>query len=233
MRFAQTKQQLADAENRLRIEHGPRLTFTIREPVLLEQDILFLTRRKPSRNLKTEDGLFWTYYFIKQARPGQGSQRAYDVAVGLFFKEGTLCRFGLPGRFSQGLDKGFVLQSVKGLGRASVVLDPKGLSGRVPFESMEMQGNRPPSMEDIEALLGQPFEEERRGDEILLKYLYVLETAPDSRDKEPPRQRASLKFRSADKRLISLDVRFSGRTLLLNYPPESTFDPNKVNNPPG
>jgi hypothetical protein len=218
VRLIQVKRQFAEVERHVIISSNEGLTFTLRQPVLLKKDILFLAKSPPSRTFEHGESFYWTYNFLKKSRSGEKDERNFSIAVKLCFKDETLYQYSLPARFAHHLDPGFIRQSLRALGRAELTLDPKGLSCRVPREAAKMSGYRPPSMTDILSLFGEPYDESMKKNEIKLTFKYRLDSQSGLKGKRPSRQTIYISFRRSDYRLVSAEVRFSGRTLLLRYP---------------
>ncbi len=176
-RLLETKRQLSHFDEYFTLGGGPSLTILFKKPVLLESDVVWITKAGPTSRTESEGGTVSIYRYVKRYRDervGKAERGRYDITVRMVFVERRLKEVSFPPRFRKAVSTLFLAAMFNSLGEAKVKKLSKSAESALPASA----AYRIPTRRDIVWLLGRPYGERRRKGEIELLYAYDVEGSP-------------------------------------------------------
>ncbi|HSY53101.1 MAG TPA: hypothetical protein VK785_01570, partial [Opitutaceae bacterium] len=167
LRLLELKHQLADFDQYFAVNETDGLAFTLKQPVLLTDDMAFLEVAPESVD-QLGAAVRWHLRWIKDYAVAGEKAEDYEVTADFTFMDGKLARVHLPERVFSFVQKSFVLQALRSLGHAridkskhsaSTALDPLGLT--------------PLTRADLLRFLGAPLDTHHDGSRLLMHYRYT------------------------------------------------------------
>ncbi|HSE83003.1 MAG TPA: hypothetical protein VLB01_00475 [Thermodesulfobacteriota bacterium] len=181
VRLLKLKAQLSNFDKYFELKDEQKLTMVFLEPVLLNQDIVWLLKSDPISKEETEGGEVWTYVFEKQYAGVDDDKEDFDIPVDMLFHKKKLKEVRFPERFLKYLSKPLLAKMFRSMGDAEI-------SKLSRTADSEFKGNNPleiPTKGQIIELLGVPFSVDSSDGKSKLTYKYkVRETTADSNNEE-------------------------------------------------
>lgn len=218
LRLLEIKNQLNEFGEYFRIEIADHhFVVHFLEPVLLSEDVVYLSKLQPSRAMALPGGESrWALDF--RMHPPRTRQQA-DLVISFemgFDAEHRLRIFDFPPLFLELAPPAFLEASIRGLGAGKVDQGKRQL--RVAPEHLPKLSAPLPNRTAIVAVMGPP-EEDYVYDRLrILRYRFLAESHPISPEFEERREaEAKLFFDPATDRLVRLAGRFAGLKLSIDY----------------
>ena len=206
VRLLKLKAQLSDFDKYFELRDEQKLTMIFLDPVLLNDDIVWLLKSDPISREETEMGELWTYVFEKQYTGTKDEKGDFDIPLDMLFHKKKLKEVRFPERFLKYLSKPLLAKMFRSMGDAEI----SKLSRTV---DSEFKGNNPleiPSKAQIIELLGSPFSVEDSDGKSEFTYKYkVKETTPSS-SKEEFRLTTKFVFQQGSDKLLKAEGNLNG-----------------------
>lgn len=201
VRLLALKNQLAEFDTYVQVEHAPALTFIMKEPVLLDEDVILLIGKMPTAVTTNANLVTWDYAYVNVAapRPAPGAAPPPDAFhLVMQFRDGLLYSMVAPGQIVDLWGEDFLSAAARSLGRARIVTR----SYNMKWSGIFPAGKAPPvpTQADMARLLGPARRTQDGRKERVVEYEYgILPLGPD--DSDGGRIRSTFRFLSADGRM--------------------------------
>ena len=205
-RFLKLKAQLSNFEKYFELQDEQKLTMVFLEPVLLNDDIVWLLKSDPISRKETEGGELWTYVFEKQYAGTDDEKEDFDIPVDMFFHEKKLKEVRFPERFLKYLSKPLLAKMFQSMGDAEI-------SKLSRTADSEFKGNNPleiPSKGQIVELLGEPFSVENSDGKSKFTYRYKLRETTSGPNGEAFRLTTKFVFQQGGDKLLKAEGDLNG-----------------------
>lgn len=217
LRLLEIKNQLTDFDENFRVEVVDRhFTVHFHDPVLLGEDVVYLSKLHPRGELPGAKGDQWFLDF--RMSPVRKEEQARQVITfGMRFDaEQRLKSFDFSPLFLELAPAAFLEASIRSLGLGTVDQEKRQL--KVDPEHLPKLAGPLPSRLDIVTVLGPPEEDYVYENLRILRYRFLCECRPVSAKYESRREAdAKLFFAPDNDRLVRLSGRFAGLKLSIDY----------------
>jgi hypothetical protein len=181
VRLLKLKAQLSDFDKYFELRDEQKLTMIFLDPVLLNDDIVWLLKSDPISREETEMGELWTYVFEKQYTGTKDEKGDFDIPLDMLFHKKKLKEVRFPERFLKYFSQPLLAKMFRSMGNAEI-------SKLSRTADSQFKGNNPleiPTKGQIIELLGVPFSADSSDGKSKLVYQYrVRKTASDPNKKE-------------------------------------------------
>jgi hypothetical protein len=222
LRLLELKGQLSDFTRYFRIEDKQKLELVFLEPVLLDDDILWIMKSDPMSRQETEQGEVWEYVFEKQYGGEKNEEGNFDIPVDMIFQNGKLEEVRFPERFLKYISKPLLAKMFQSMGNAEI-------SKLRRSADSEFQGGSSleiPRKEQIVEILGEPFSVEDSDSKSEFKYRYKLKRPESDLDGEEFDLKTEFTFTQGDDRLLRAEGDIDG---LLKMSMDFSFEESNEN----
>lgn len=217
-RLLEIKNQLADFDENIRIEVVDKhFIVHFKEPVLLSEDFLYLSKLNPSRVEKLASGAYRWYldFHLDPAKTPEQKTKLVSFAM-TYTREHKLEAFDFSPLFVEMAPVAFLEASIRSLGVGKIDQDKRQL--KVDPEDLPKLIASLPKSVDITRVMGPPESiVDENGLKILL-YRFKADSLPIDREYEERRiAEAKLYFDPAKDEILGLKGRFAGLKLSIDY----------------
>ncbi len=206
VRLLALKNQLAEFDTYVQVEHTPSLTFVMKEPVLLDEDVVTLVGKMPTTVSSNGAIVTWDFAYVNVAvpRPAGAPPEPQDFHLVMQFRNGLLRSVVAPVQIVDLWGEGFLAAAAQSLGRARIIQRSYDMA----WSGIFPPGKAPPvpTQEDIVRLLGVPLKASEKGREAVVDYEYgILPLGPG--DTDGGRIRSTFRFLKSDGRMVHAAMR--------------------------
>lgn len=197
-RLLKLKGHLSDFERYFRIEDEQKLTLAFLEPVLLNEDILWILKSEPVSRKEFGQGEVWEYVFEKRYPESKDEEGNFDIPVDMVFRDGKLNEVRFPERFLKYLSKRLLAKMFRSMGNAEISKLRRTADSR-------FQGGNPleiPGKRQILEILGKPFSVQDSDDTYEFAYRYELKKSESSSSGGDFRLETNFTFDKTNNRLL-------------------------------
>ena len=171
LRLLKFKQQLKDFDEYVAVERGDGLAFKMLDPVLRDDDFVFITESQPSRirslSLQplVED---WEWTFEKKLEAEDDAP--FEITFRTRFEEGMLTRIDFDPQLLEAIPEDFIVQLFKSLGEARINKLRRSATATMTRDSLTEVPL--PSLAEISTLMGQPTDKKRAENRRHWRYVF-------------------------------------------------------------
>ncbi len=216
LRLLQTKKQLHSFGRYFELREQNGLSLVFKKPVLLEKDIIWLTKSTPTFTTENEEGKQWTYVYEKQFNSlelSEKEKREFDIYLVMVFRDGKLNEFKLPERFLKVVSKELLIKMLESMGSADV----SKLSRRASSEFRGKDEAEIPTLEHILFVLGAPFSTTQGKKESTLYYKYRIGGKTKNREIDKPDFELRFKISGENNRLLNSEGVIRGLKMSIDF----------------
>ena len=217
LRLLRLKKQFQQFERYVLIDNTYGLSMTFKEPILLEQDIVWLLKGKPAIKARSgRDSLF--KYDFKKTYPDELLLETdlAQIALFFFFQDGKLYRVRFPKAFSRYIEPELLTGSLRSVGSGTVDKQQKSISATFPT-NQHTTTRIIPSRSEVEHILGTPYRLIETPSATRLLYQYDIQIRSQQHQTTFPIVRLWLSFSSVDDKIISAKASFNGMVTSMNF----------------
>lgn len=165
LRLLNFKNQLRDFDEHVVVERSDGLSLQFPDPVVRDEDFLFITESQPSRirtlsqQPKVED---WDWRFEKKLEAD--TTDPFSITFTTRFEDGLLTQIDFDEKLLEAIPEEFIVELFRSLGEARINKLRKSATAAMSRDSLD--GIELPSMSDISVVMGQPTtkkNQEKRG----------------------------------------------------------------------
>lgn len=215
LRLLEVKNQLAKFDDYFSVEVTDTLTMHLKEPVLYDSDILYLTELNPSRTDTTEDGSTFIYQFVKvEETPTPGNQ---DLIFSTAFnEEKKLDAIEFSQTILQIVPAKFLELSIRAVGHGKVDKRKRQIKGDI--EKVAQEGLEIPTYDQMMQVMGKPYKGTMLNEGLSVMYRYELKT-DSTGGKAEDRKKAvvNMLFDKETRQLKQVAGNFAGMKISINY----------------
>lgn len=180
LRLLTVQRQFAHFDRYVRVLEEGGLTLEFVEPVLLTEDFTTLLKVAPSAVQTNGSRVDWQWTFVKAAVTNEAAG-AYDITFTTTFVSNRFARMTFPPRFLAMMPKSYIVEVMRGLGRAEIARQEKkavlNWAG-----AADSPGREPLVRGRIEQLLGQAAQVQLEPERDTWWYRYRLKTESPVRE---------------------------------------------------
>ncbi len=213
LRLLEVKRQLSNFEDYFKIENQHELTLVCLKPVLLPEDVIWLTKLNPTSKEQTDQGELWRYIFEKRYSGSKNEDGNFDIPVTMLFQNGKLREVRLPERFSRVVSKSLLIKMFKSMGSAKV----SKLKGSASSKFEGKDSLEIPTEQFVVRVLGKPFDIEDSDHTPKFIYRYDLKRAEPGPSSEDSELRTRFTFQRGDERLLKAEGKFSRFNMSMDF----------------
>ncbi|MER3445374.1 MAG: hypothetical protein C4291_00410 [Candidatus Dadabacteria bacterium] len=170
LHLLEVRRQLSSFENNFEIRDQNGLTLVFLNPVLLTEDIIWLTEIGPTYEEETGHGRLWRYIFEKQYPGPRDEKGDFDIPIIMLFQGNDRLReVRFPERFLEFVSKPLLIRMFKSMGYSQISKLRRSATSKFEGSSMEI-----PRRQFILKVLGKPFNIENSDHTSRLVYRYNL-----------------------------------------------------------
>jgi hypothetical protein len=218
LRLLEVKKQLSNFESYFRIDDQHELTLISLEPVLLTEDIIWLTKLDPTSKEKTDQGELWRYIFEKQYSGPKNEEGDFNIPVIMLFQNDKLREVRFPERFLKFVSKPLLIRMFQSMGYSEINKLRRSASSN--FQGRNLL--EIPRKEFVLKVLGKPFNVEESDHTSKFTYKYNLKsTEPGSRSKESELW-ARFTFDRRDEAVLKAEGKFSRFNISMDFSVEGS-----------
>lgn len=206
LRLLKLKAQLSDFEKYFELQDEQKFTLVFLEPVLLNEDLVWLLKSDPVSKEDTERGELWTYVFEKQYTDTKDEKENFDIPVDMLFHKKKLKEVRFPERFLKYLSKPLLAKMFRSMGDAEI-------SKLSRTADSEFKGNNPleiPSKQEIVDLLGNPFSVKNPDGKSKFIYRYKVRKTTSGSNGEEFELTTKFTFRQENDKLLKAEGDLNG-----------------------
>lgn len=206
LRLLKLKAQLSDFEKYFELQDEQKLTMVFLEPVLLNEDIVWLLKSDPISKEDTGQGELWTYVFEKQYTDTKDEKENFDIPVDMLFHKKKLKEVRFPERFLKSLSKPLLAKMFRSMGDAEI-------SKLSRTADSEFKGNNPleiPSKQEIVDLLGTPFSVKNSDGKSKFTYRYKVRKTTSDSNREEFKLTTKFTFQQENNKLLKAEGDLNG-----------------------
>jgi hypothetical protein len=215
LRLLEVKNQLVKFDDYFNVEVTDSFTLHLKNPVIYDSDIMYLTELNPSRIEENQSHKEFIYQFVKVENPPSPGNK--DLIFSMTFnEEKKLDSIVFSPVILQIVPARFLELSIRAVGNGKVDKLKRQLKGDV--ERVAQEGLEIPTYEKMIAVMGKPYQEVRKPDGLHTVFRYLLQT--DSKGgKTEDRKKAvvDMLFDEKTKQLIKVSGNFAGMKISVNY----------------
>lgn len=217
MRAYQVYLQMGEFDRYFNIEVSEDFTLHFKEPIMLSEDFVALSKLHSSEEIALKDGKKWRYWFRKvngYRKPIKPEITFYSDLQ--FNKENKLTDWAFSALFLQIAPPKFLEASLRSLGHAEINKDAMQLQGNT--DNVAKISADLPQKATILAHLGKPFEIKSESNRLIWVYLFLLDTKNIEKGYEDRAlSEVKLTFDKKTQELIRMSGRFAGLKISINY----------------
>ncbi|MGE5446534.1 MAG: hypothetical protein ACM3SR_18370 [Ignavibacteriales bacterium] len=170
LHLLEVRRQLSNFENNFEIRDQNELTLVFLKPVLLTEDIIWLTELGPTSEEETGQGKLWKYTFEKQYSGPKDEKGDFDIPIIMLFqKDNKLREIRFPERFLEFVSKPLLIRTFKSMGYSQISKLRRSATSKFQGSSMEI-----PRKQFILNVLGKPSDTENSDHTSKFVYKYNL-----------------------------------------------------------
>jgi hypothetical protein len=170
LHLLEVRRQLSNFENNFEIRDQNELTLVFLKPVLLTEDIIWLTELGPTSEEETGQGKLWKYTFEKQYSGPKDEKGDFDIPIIMLFqKDNKLREIRFPERFLEFVSKPLLIRTFKSMGYSQISKLRRSATSKFQGSSMEI-----PRKQFILNVLGKPSDTENSHHTSKFVYKYNL-----------------------------------------------------------
>lgn len=170
LHLLEVRRQLSNFENNFEIRDQNELTLVFLKPVLLTEDIIWLTELGPTSEEETGQGKLWKYTFEKQYSGPKDEKGDFDIPIIMLFqKDDKLREIRFPERFLEFVSKPLLIRTFKSMGYSQISKLRRSATSKFQGSSMEI-----PRKQFILNVLGKPSDTENSDHTSKFVYKYNL-----------------------------------------------------------
>ncbi|MCP4403456.1 MAG: hypothetical protein GY801_39880 [bacterium] len=216
LRLLKLKSQLRRFERYVRIDESNGLALLLSEPVLKEEDIVWLLEGEAAIQARGGRYSLLKYDFVKHIQDASsGNATGVPIALNLHFEDGKLYKLRFPREFSKYLQPTLLKGSLQSMGKGSV--DKQNKSVSATMQTDETQIPVIPTKSEIKNILGSPsgLTETASGD--MLYYQYTIQIKQKEKTEQFPTLQMWLHFSPEDEKLRVAKASFHGMTTAIAF----------------
>lgn len=170
LHLLEVRRQLSNFENNFEIRDQNELTLVFLKPVLLTEDIIWLTELGPTSEEETGQGKLWKYTFEKQYSGPKDEKGDFDIPIIMLFQgDDKLREIRFPERFLEFVSKPLLIRMFKSMGYSQISKLRRSATSKFQGSSMEI-----PRKQFILNVLGKPSDIENSDHTSKFVYKYNL-----------------------------------------------------------
>jgi len=180
LRLLKFKNQLHAFDEHVVVERNDGLSLQFPDPVIRDEDFLFITESQPSQIRTVSDQPAvedWDWQFEKKMET-EGSE-PFSIVFTTRFEEGMLTHIDFDERLLEAIPEDFIVELFRSLGRAKINKLRKSATAAMSRDSLD--GIELPSMSEISDVMGQPTDKKRKDKRGLWHYVFNFYN-PKNRD---------------------------------------------------
>ncbi|GEM_PF-684737 len=176
LHLLEVRRQLSNFEDNFEIKDQNELTLVFLKPVLLTEDIIWLTELGPTSEEGTEQGKLWKYTFEKQYSGPKDEKGDFDIPIIMLFqKDDKLREIRFPERFLKFVSKPLLIRMFKSMGYSQISKLRRSATSKFQGTPMEI-----PRKQFILDVLGKPSDIENSDHTSRFVYRYNLKKGKPS-----------------------------------------------------
>lgn len=171
LRLLKFKNQLRQFDQHVVVERVEGLSFQFEEPIIRDEDFVFITESQPSRirvvstQPKVED---WDWRFEKKIQTEDCEP--FSIVFRTRFEKGLLTQIDFDEKLLEAIPRDFIVELFRSLGNAKINKLRKSATAAMGRDSLE--GVELPSMTDISVVMGQPTNKKRKDRRGIWNYVF-------------------------------------------------------------
>ena len=170
LHLLEVRRQLFNFEDNFEIRDQNELTLVFLKPVLLTEDIIWLTELGPTSEEETGQGKLWKYTFEKQYSGPKDEKGDFDIPIIMLFQgDDKLREIRFPERFLEFVSKPLLIRTFKSMGYSQISKLRRSATSKFQGSSMEI-----PRKQFILNVLGKPSDTENSDHTSKFVYKYNL-----------------------------------------------------------
>lgn len=170
LHLLEVRRQLFNFEDNFEIRDQNELTLVFLKPVLLTEDIIWLTELGPTSEEETGQGKLWKYTFEKQYSGPKDEKGDFDIPIIMLFQgDDKLREIRFPERFLEFVSKPLLIRMFKSMGYSQISKLRRSATSKFQGSSMEI-----PRKQFILNVLGKPSDIENSDHTSKFVYKYNL-----------------------------------------------------------
>ncbi len=215
LRLLELKHQLAHFDENFATEVSDHFTLVFKNPMLLNDDFVELAKLQPTSKSPTPGGSRWIQAFHKIDRLGK-PQRGVDFFFTLDFdQDDYLIRWDFSPVFMAMVPAQFFEDSIRSLAKGKV--DEASRNLRVDAEDQAKITVKPPTAQEIIAVLGEPLEKTEENGKKLYIYRFLVDSPYIDKDYQDRRiTDVKLYFDPKTDEMTRMGGRFIGLKISIN-----------------
>ncbi len=209
-RLLKLKKQFRHFERYVILDKTYGLSLTLKKPILLEQDIVWLFKGKPAIRAQSGRQTLFKYTF-KKLYPVESPLEIdlAQIALSFLFQDNTLHKVRLPKTFSRYIEPELLTGSLRSVGRGTV--DKQQRSVSATFQTKQHTDARIiPTRAEVERILGTPYNLTETSSSSTLFYQFHIHIKSNRHQDSRPNVQLWLTFSSMDNKIISAKASFNG-----------------------
>jgi len=211
LRLKELRHQLSHFREYFVVEREPCPSVIARKPVLLVEDLTFLTGLTPSPVAGSGETENWSLRFVKET-PVEPEPEDYDITVTIRAQTNLVAAMEFPPRFAVFLYQESLEKVFRRVDDAAVSAEEKEAAWRAPDMQDELV-----SRDELLASLGQPTIRTESETELVLHYQYRMDTDELDPRLLPHPVQFHLTTRKADGALLRSDIRFGKLRFVIDF----------------
>lgn len=158
LRLLQLKLQLRDFERNFDVQTAEGLTLTMKNPVLLDEDIEQFFHWRPETRKRIGSAERWEFRWVKDNVPADGDRPPVELSLDLLFADHKLTKLHAPETFFVAtVPKALALSALHSLGGAKVDKAKRTAESTIGGNALaEAASERFLNQEGVKAALGEP-----------------------------------------------------------------------------
>lgn len=217
LRLLEVKNQLAKFDDFFSVEVTDSFTLHLKDPVIYDSDILYLTEINPSRIDTEQESATFVYQFEKVETNPAPSQIKKDLTFSFAFNaDKKLDRMVVSPEILQIVPAKFLELSIRAIGHGKVDKVKRQLKGDV--EKVAQDGLVIPTYKSMISVLGKPYEEVGKHDGLHAVFRYLMKSDSTGAMAENRKKAVvDMLFDPETKQLIKVAGNFAGMKISVNY----------------
>jgi hypothetical protein len=223
LHLLEVRGQLSKFEDNFEIRDQNEFTLVFLNPVLLTEDIIWLTELGPTYEEETGQGKLWKYIFEKQYSGPKDEKGDFDIPIVMFFqKDDKLREVRFPERFLEFVSKPLLIKMFKSMGYSQISKLRRSATSKFQGTPMEI-----PRKQFILSVLGKPFNIENSDHTSKFIYKYNLKKGKPA-DKDF-KILVNFTFQQGDDKLRRAEGSLGDMRLFMDFSEESNNGKNGGN----
>lgn len=221
LHLLEVRGQLSNFESYFEIRDQNEFTLLFLRPVLLTEDIIWLTEIGPTSEEEMGKGELWKYIFEKRYSGPKDEKGDFDIPIIMLFqKDYKLREVRFPERFLEFVSKPLLIRMFKSMGYSQISKPRLSATSKFEGNSMEI-----PRKLFILKVLGEPFSIENSDHTSKFVYKYSLKKGkPVERDFKVL---IVFTFQQGDDRLLRAEGDLGNLKLFMDFSVEELDDSKK------